>query len=136
MKREITLINDSSEIEKLSDFIEEIGDELTISPDLLYNLNLVLEEASVNIIQYAYGDKTQQEFTVEVLLTVDNYLQFTLTDRGIPFDPTQYGPSDVSGLEARPEDGLGIFLIKSIMDNLEYHRRDDQNIFIMRKKIR
>lgn len=136
MKREITLINDSSEIEKLSDFIEEIGDELTISPDLLYNLNLVLEEASVNIIQYAYGDKTQQEFTVEVTLTYDNYLQFTLTDRGIPFDPTQYGPSDVSGAEARPEDGLGIFLIKSIMDNLEYHRQDDQNIFIMRKKIR
>lgn len=136
MKREITLINDSSEIEKLSDFIEEIGDELTISPDLLYNLNLVLEEASVNIIQYAYGDKTQQEFTVEVTLTDDNYLQFTLTDRGIPFDPTQYGPSDVSGVEARPEDGLGIFLIKSIMDNLEYHRQDDQNIFIMRKKIR
>lgn len=136
MKKEITLLNNLSEIEKLSDFVEEIGEELSISPDLLYNLNLVLEEASANIIQYAYGDKTQQEFTIEALLTDDNYMQFTLTDRGIPFDPTQYGPSTVSVSDAHPENGLGIFLIKSIMDDLEYHRKDGQNIFIMRKRIR
>lgn len=61
-------------------------------------------------------------------------LIFTLTDTGLPFDPTQAEDADISlPVEERPIGGLGIFLIKKIMDLVEYRRVDGKNIFTLKK---
>ena len=54
MEKSIILANELSEISKLNDFIEDIGNEFSLTPDVVFNLTLVLEEAVVNVINYAY----------------------------------------------------------------------------------
>ena len=53
MEKSIILANDISEISRLNEFIEDIGNEFSLAPDVIFNLTLVLEEAVVNVINYA-----------------------------------------------------------------------------------
>ena len=63
-------------------------------------------------------------------------LEFVITDSGTPFDPTVAPEADVSlSLEDRPIGGLGIFLVKNIMDTVNYERTDGKNILKMTKKL-
>ena len=60
MEKSIILTNDISEVSKLNEFVEEIGNEFSLTPDVVFNLNLVLEEAVVNVINYAYPKEEHQ----------------------------------------------------------------------------
>ena len=63
-------------------------------------------------------------------------LKIVLTDSGKPFDPTASTVPDINlPPEERPVGGLGIFLVRKLMDTLEYERKDDKNILTMTKKI-
>lgn len=133
INKELILQNEISEISKLPSFIEAIGEELELPPSLTFNFNLVLEEAISNIIFYAYPNQTGKEISVQAA-TVANSLVFTLTDSGQAFDPTQVEDDDITLSAAeRPIGGLGIFLIKQIMDKLEYRRTDGKNILTLEK---
>lgn len=135
INKELILQNEISEISRLASFIEAIGEELELPPGLTFNLNLALEEAISNIIFYAYPNQAGKEISVQVATVADS-LVFTLTDSGRAFDPTQVKDADITLSAAeRPIGGLGIFLIRQIMDKLEYSRMDGKNIFIMRKTL-
>lgn len=125
--------NDILELEKLSRFVDELANELQLKPDLVFNLNLVLEEAVANIMLYAYPQQTKGEIVIQSELH-GNSLVFTVTDSGIPFDPTKVAEADItlSG-EERPIGGLGIFLIKQIMDEVKYHRAGGRNVFMLKR---
>ena len=60
MEKSIILANDISEISKLAAFIDEVGETFELAPDVVFNLNLVLEEAVVNVINYAYPKEEHQ----------------------------------------------------------------------------
>ena len=60
MEKKLVIKNDISEINKLTVFIEELSEELVLTPELTFNLNLVLEEAVSNVIYYAYGEEKQK----------------------------------------------------------------------------
>ena len=111
MEREIKISNDLNEISVLASFIEELGEELSLSFETTMNINLALEEAVANIIMYAYP--TQEQHTILLRVTYsEKQLVFLLTDKGASFDPTQVDEVDVTlSLEERPIGGLGIFLI-------------------------
>ena len=122
MEKQLILQNDISEIPRLATFLDEIADELSLPMDLVFNLNLVLEEAVSNVIMYAYP----KDVTNDILLTAradGSSLIFTLTDSGEEFDPTQVPDADVTlSAEERQIGGLGIFLIRNIMNKVEYQR--------------
>ena len=65
MEKSIILANDISEISRLYEFVEEVGNDFELSPDIVFNLNLVLEEAVVNIINYAYPKEELEHYTGE-----------------------------------------------------------------------
>ncbi|MEG1644852.1 MAG: ATP-binding protein [Alistipes sp.] len=135
MKKVFEIINQIDEIERVAAFIEELGEELNLSPSLVMNINLAIEEAIVNIIQYAYpvGSTNTISLSAE---HKDNELIFILTDRGAAFDPTEIPEADISlALEERPIGGLGIFLVRKIMGEVTYQRIDGKNQLEMRKKI-
>ena len=60
MEKSIILANDIAELSKLHAFIEEVGEDLSLTPDVVFNLDLVIEEAVVNIIHYAYPKEEHQ----------------------------------------------------------------------------
>ena len=135
MEKKLVIKNEISEIGKLATFIEELGEELVLTPDLIFNLNLALEEAVTNVILYAYPKEEQKDIFISANMS-DNILIFVLTDSGKEFDPTQVPDADITlSAEEREIGGLGIFLIRQIMDTVEYQRIDGKNVLSMSKQL-
>lgn len=127
--------NDIEEMYRLEQFIDEAVERWHLSPADAMNLNLALEEAIVNCIHYAYPEHKRGEILLHASLRED-ILTIVLSDAGIPFDPTKREAPDLElAAEDRPIGGLGIFLVKQIMDTVEYKRMEDRNVLIMTKRI-
>lgn len=125
----LVMRNDIQQIPTLAEWIEMIG----LPQELNMPINLALEEAVSNVMLYAYPGKSGQ-----VLVECDksDKLVFTITDSGVPFDPTQQEEPDVTqNLDERPIGGLGIFLVRQIMDDIRYERKDNKNILTLTKQI-
>ena len=99
------------------------------------NLNLALEEAVTNVILYAYPDGADGLVDVEAILKPHS-LEFIITDSGVPFDPTTAPDVDITlPANERPLGGLGIYLVRQLMDELRYQRVNDKNVLSMTKNI-
>jgi anti-sigma regulatory factor (Ser/Thr protein kinase) len=135
MEKSIILANDISEISRLAAFIEEVGEAFALTPDVVFNLNLVIEEAVVNVINYAYPKEEHQSIYLSAALH-DDSIVFVLTDTGKEFDPTQVPEADITlSAEERPIGGLGIFLIRQIMNEVKYQRIEGKNVLTLEKKL-
>lgn len=135
MEKYIILANDLSEISRLNGFIEEIGEEFSLTPDVVFNLNLVLEEAVVNVINYAYPKEEHESIYLSAKIQ-DGSIIFVLSDTGKEFDPTLVPDADITlSAEDRQIGGLGIFLIRQIMNEVKYERIDGKNVLTLEKKL-
>ena len=128
--------NNIEEITRLAPFVDELSEVYGIAPDLAFKINLALDEALANSINYAYPEGTVGTIILDVEDDGSD-LVFRLTDEGTPFDPTKEGDVDTTlSVEERPIGGLGIFLIKQMMDSVTYERMDNKNILTMRKVLK
>ena len=135
MEKSIILANDIAEISRLAAFIEEVGEAFSLSPDVVFNLNLVLEEAVVNVIHYAYPKEEHQSIYLSAHLH-EGSIVLVVTDTGKEFDPTLAPEVDITlSADERPIGGLGIFLIRQIMNEVRYERIDGKNILTLEKKL-
>ena len=135
MKKQLTLKNQVGELEHVNRFIEEIGEELGLDMELQMNLNLVMEEMVSNVIFYAYpeGKVADIELTAECN---GRELTFVLSDQGKEFDPTakEDADPDVNPVD-REIGGMGIYIVKNIMNQVTYQRLEGRNLLTMTKKI-
>ena len=137
MKKEIRIKNRLDELSRVNQFVEEIGEELGLDMELQMNLNLVMEEVVVNVISYAYPEG--KEADIELLAESDDKeLTFVLSDRGKEFDPTMNETTD-SDMDINPAErdlgGMGIFIVKNIMNEVTYQRLEGKNLLTMKKAI-
>lgn len=134
---ELKTNNDLSAISLLPDFLRSVAGTYGISEKLLPTLNLAIEEAMTNVVSYAYDKGTVGEIRLNA--TYDAQLcelRFTLTDHGAPFDPTAAPDADTTlTAQERPIGGLGIFLVRQLMDRMEYRREGDDNVLTMCKHV-
>ena len=131
----IVLKNDMKEVARLKGFMRETSSMIGFSEDMLLSLNLAVEEAVVNVINYAYPEGVEGDIELCAYKTSDSVV-FELKDQGIAFDPTKVGEADTtSDLDERQIGGLGIFLTKEMMDIVEYRRDGNTNILTMKKTI-
>ena len=132
----IVLKNDVSEISRLEGFVDSVASGTGIDQSLAMSLNLALEEAVANVVSYAWPKGTEGKITV-VAERCDHFLRFTISDDGKPFDPTTAPPPDISSsAEKRPVGGLGIFMVRNIMDDVSYEWRDGLNILKLTKNLK
>lgn len=110
-------------------FVRSGASSFGLSDKRILEVELALEEALVNVFRYAYpegtagvvevrfGPRSEKEFIVEIV------------DEGVPFDLMSRPEPDVTqGVEERKVGGLGIFLIKEMIDHVEYHREGTRNV--------
>ena len=108
-------------------FVSEHAAAMGVHPKRVMHLELAVEEAAVNICSYAY-EIPPGEVTVRIT-PEPGVVRIELVDNGVPFDPLSMDAPDIkSELENREVGGLGIFLIRRMLDEVHYSRRGDQNI--------
>lgn len=129
----IILTNSMSEIEKLPDVTMRLTQRLGFDEAYRNRLNLILEEALVNVIDYAYPEGESGEIELRILHDAAGKIIFRISDSGTPFDPTLGGNADIQAdIEERTIGGLGIFLIKNLSDNVSYSRVDGRNVLTIK----
>lgn len=134
MQHSITLTNDIQQVPQLAEFVDMVCEEVGMDMAVAIQMNLAMEEAVVNVMTYAYPADTVGDVTIEAV-TIADQLQFTITDSGIPFDPTAKAEVDTTlSAEERPIGGLGIHLVRQLMDSINYERIDGKNVLTLRKK--
>lgn len=103
---------------------------------LIPTLNMALDDLLNNVVQYAFpNDPTEHHIEVEGDVQ-DGYVILTITDDGIPFNPLSAAPPDLSVLlHEREIGGLGIHLVRSMFDEVTYHRNVGRNVLTVKKKL-
>ena len=135
MRRSIVLPNDVQEVPKLTAFVDAVCEAVGFNSTLTMKMNLAIEEAVVNVMNYAYPRGTKGDVTIEALSN-DVRLKFTIIDSGTPFDPTVHSDVDTTlSAQDRPIGGLGIHLVRNIMDSINYERIDNLNVLTLRTKL-
>lgn len=130
----IVLPNDTQEVPRLNTFVSDMCNSLDAPLDVTAQVQLAVEEAVVNVMDYAYPAGTRGELTVEVQADGEQ-LQFIIRDTGIPFDPTTTPEIDTTlSAKDRPIGGLGIHLVRQIMDDVQYRRIGEFNVLTLIKK--
>lgn len=135
MEKKLTIENQIEQLAGVATFVEELGEELGLSVEHVFNFNLVLEEAMTNVIMYAYPEGETHEIWLTAI-EQDGVVTFRVEDEGKAFDPTAVPDADVTlSAEERAIGGLGIFLIRQLMDEVEYQRVNGRNQLTMKKKL-
>jgi sigma-B regulation protein RsbU (phosphoserine phosphatase) len=129
----LVLKNDVHEVTRFSSFIKSVTEKLGIETPLARKLRLAVEEAVVNVISYAYPEGTEGDVTIKIM-SDGHTLRFQIIDTGVPFDPTKKEKADTTlSIEERQIGGLGIFLVRELMDTINYERVDGKNILTLIK---
>lgn len=123
----LTVETRKEELDRVSAAIEDFGLEADWPLDLVFKVNLALEEVVINVINYAYDDGLH-EFQVSLTSKADA-LTIEIIDDGRPFDPLNDAPKpDVNAaMEDRNIGGLGIHLVSKMMDDVRYRREEGKN---------
>ncbi len=135
IQQHLVLPNDVQAVPQLNEFIDGICEALEFDMTLTMKMNLAIEEAVVNVMNYAYPEGTAGD--VDILAKAnDERLEFVISDSGTPFDPTGKEEADTTlSAEERPIGGLGIFLVRQIMDSINYERIDGKNVLTLDKRL-
>lgn len=122
-------------LEKIGDFLARCLDRDSLSPTVFSDLKLAIEEIFTNIVKH--GLQEQQGAMITINLQVDDdAVQVEICDPGIAFNPLNAADPDLYiPLEERKLGGLGIFLVKQLMDNVSYRRDENRNILTIKKNI-
>ena len=129
----LSVKNDRAEIPRLAQVVSEFCERNGLSSSVELDLNLVLEEVVINVMAHGFEDQEPHEIGVSLSLE-GGELTVTVEDDGIAFNPLEAPEAAIDQpIEERRPGGLGIFLVKSLMDELEYRRVGNKNMLVMKK---
>jgi anti-sigma regulatory factor (Ser/Thr protein kinase) len=133
MEQLLHLKNEISEIRRINDLICKIANRHHISDAVKGDIQLALEEILSNIIFYGYDDDDQHLIDICIRWT-DKNLLMAIIDDARPFNPVKVPEPDLnSSLECREIGGMGIHLVRNLMDELTYKNEKGKNILVMKK---
>ena len=135
IRKSIVLPNDVKVVPQLTDFVTEACEAVGFDEMTTMQMNVAIEEAVVNVMNYAYPQGEHGDVTIETA-TNGLRLKFTIIDSGKPFDPTVQAEVDTTlPASQRSIGGLGIHLVRQIMDSINYERVNNLNVLTLRKKL-
>lgn len=129
----LTLANDIQEIPRLVTLVESFFKGHGVNSKLVLNVSLALDEVLTNIILHGYSDNSMHDINISLEFEQD-MIKVIIDDDARKFDPRITPPPDIeSPLETRPVGGLGVYLVKQLMDSVEYERSNGRNHLILLK---
>ena len=132
----LVMKNNLHEVTRFSAFIKSATEKLGIEKSLARQLRLAVEEAVVNVIEYAYPAGKEGDITIKIMSN-GNTLRFQIIDAGVLFDPTMKERADTTlSAEDRQIGGLGILLVRELMDSINYERIEGTNVLTLIKNLK
>ena len=133
MKNYIYNINSCKLDEMIRPIISSL-EEISASEKSIYQIHLALEEILVNIIEYAYQDKKGE---IKISFDIkENNINVIIKDKGVEFNPlSKEDPTLNESINNRSIGGLGIYIIKNIVDEIKYERTNNENVLSFKKSI-
>jgi anti-sigma regulatory factor (Ser/Thr protein kinase) len=133
MKALLRLRSDSAELERLTSFAEEFARNQSLPEAERARLLIVLEELFTNAVKYGYPEGAAAAGRIEVGLCVTKgRLEIRFSDDGRPFDPLTHSQPDLNRAPAdRPLGGLGLHLLRSLVDDAHYRRERGRNRLVV-----
>ena len=130
------LKNSLAELDFLCRNLETFGQKIGLPKKFIFEINLALDELFTNIISYGFNDES--EHSIKVTMTPENEaLCIRIEDDGIPFNPIEFETPDVAcSVEECKVGGLGIHIMKKLMDDMGYQRCGKKNILTLKKKFK
>ncbi len=130
---DISMANDLGELPAVAERIDAFCAAADVEPGVAYAVNLALDELLTNIVSYGYRDEDSHR--IEIAVRRDGgALVVTIVDDSIEFDPRQVPEVDTDApLHDRDPGGLGLLLVNSMMDEVDYRREDGRNVTILTK---
>lgn len=130
--KSLTIENRKEDLAAIPEFVDSLG----LDPAISYKVCLALDEAVTNVVLYAYEKPGTGKIKIDALVSLDK-LVLRITDSGKAFDPTDTADPDISlPGEDRPIGGLGIFLVRKLMDEVRYRRQKGQNVLRIIKNLK
>ena len=131
----LVLRNDLSELKRMSEAVSAWCRDNGLSSAAEFHINLALDEIVSNVIRYGWKDSGEHHLDVR-LVVLNGEATLEIEDDAAPFNPLEAPAPDLDRrVEERPVGGLGIHLVRQVMDGLDYRRLDGKNLFVMKKKI-
>ena len=125
---ELQIHNDLAEINTLIEAFEEFSEKAGIPMPVAMKVNIAFDDLLTNIISYAFPEGDDHEITIRAEKSTDRLL-IAVEDDGLPFDPFAQSEADTSlSVDEREIGGLGIHLVKNLMDDASYERHLDSNV--------
>jgi len=131
----LELLADMAGLEKADKALDELALAVQLPEETLFQVRLVLEEVLMNVISYGAGDGAVPHVQLN-MAQKDGTLSMEIADNGIAFDPLQLPAPDLDAeIDDRPIGGLGIFLVRELMDSVTYRRDGDWNRLMVTKTV-
>jgi serine/threonine-protein kinase RsbW len=138
-RSDTVIANTRSEIPRLAEIVQRFGRGNHLSDDDIMRIRLVLDEVVVNIVAHGYeeaGETNHQDIHIHLSLDDRDVLTIRVTDNAREYDPrTAPAPRFDLPVEERRKGGLGVHIVKAIMDTIDYRRVDGHNVLTLTKKL-
>ena len=132
--KELTLRAETENLNQVLDFVNVLLEEKNCPMNTVFELDIAVEELFVNISHYAYAPE-KGDVTIRIFFEEERVV-ITFIDSGIPYNPwTKKDPDTTLSLEERQIGGLGIYMVKNSMDEVDYVYRDKKNVVTIKKDI-
>lgn len=133
----LLLKNELSELARLSEGLEDFGRTHSLPARTVQELNLALDELVTNTITHGFAAHGEGEHRIEIeILHGPSGIDVTLLDNGKRFNPFEAPDPDITAsLEDRPIGGLGVFLVKQLMDGMDYVYEAGRNCVRLHKNV-
>jgi len=118
MRDELRVVATIENVPRISDFVRDQGRRLRLSDDVLFDIDLAVEEASTNIVRHAYEPGQAGDIQVRIE-SLDDDIRITLTDWGQPFEADAAHLAEDVPVEVRAEGGMGVLLVHKLMDEVK-----------------
>ena len=132
---ELTVVAKGDQLAVIGEYILSVAHAFRLTERQAYQVQTAVDEACANIIYHAYSREGEGAISLSSEMQGRD-LVIVIKDSGQPFDPTAVPEPDVNApLEVRPEGGLGVYIMRQMMDSVVYRFTAESNILTMVKRI-
>jgi phosphoserine phosphatase RsbU/P len=131
----VVIHNHTADLDAIEAVLDRLAERAGLPLETMAQIRVVCDEVLANVISHGFPDGAEHEIEVRVALA-GRRLVLTVSDDGVPFDPLAAPPPDTSlPLERRAIGGLGIHLVRQLVDEVTYGRRGDRNVLTLMKTV-